>query len=116
MARRGRRGSLSPKTYFPGTGDQLQMDGMLWECAKSNTASTPRGDKVRYALLLGFPAGEDEVVPITVHDQSDDTWTDSILAETVTIMRRIPGTDSPTFRVYDWNSDSRTWQQRLEDS
>ena len=115
MARRGRRGSLSPKTYFPATGDQLKMDGMLWECAKSNTATLNNSNKVRYALLLGYAAGEDEVVPLAVHDRGDPLWTDNILGETETIFRRIPGED-PTFRIYDWNKDSKTWQQRLEDS
>lgn len=112
MARRGRRGSLSPKTYFPATGDQLQMDGMLWECAKSNTVQTPRGDKIRYAMLLGFPAGEDEVIPLVVHDQDDKVWTSNILEEADTILRRVPGKE---FRIYDWNKDSKTWKQRLED-
>ena len=113
--RRGRRGSLSPKTYFPSTGDQLQMDGMLWECAKANTVTTPRGQKVRYAMLLGFPAGEDDVIPLTVHDQEDTTWTENILGETVSIMRRIPGAET-TFRVYDWNAESKTWRQRLDEA
>lgn len=112
MARRGRRGSLSPKTYFPATGDQLQMDDMLWECAKSNTVSTPQGSKIRYAMLLGFPPGEDSVIPMVVHDQNDHTWKDMILEETNTILRRVPGKE---FRVYDWNKDSETWKQRLED-
>jgi hypothetical protein len=93
----------------------MKMDGMLWECAKSNTVQTPRGNKIRYAMLLGFSPGEDEVVPIVVHDQDDDTWRDNILGETDTILRRIPG-EEPTFRVYDWNKDSSTWQQRLEDA
>ena len=115
MARRGRRGTLSPKTYFPATGDQLQMAGMLWECAKSNTATTPSGDKIRYAMLLGFPSGEDTVVPMVVHDQEDPSWTQNILSETETILRRIPG-DAPTFRAYDWSKESNTWRQRLDES
>ena len=115
MARRGRRGSLSPKTYFPATGDQLQMEDMLWECAKSNTVSTPKGEKIRYAMLLGFPPGEDHVVPMVVHDQDDPAWTENILEETQTIHRRIPG-DEVTFRIYDWSKNSKTWQQRLDES
>lgn len=114
MARRGRRGTLTAKTYFPSTGDQMQMEDILWECAKSNTVSTPRGEKIRYAMLLGFPSGEDTVIPMVVHDQDDHTWKDMILEETETILRRIPG-DPVTFRTYDWNKDTKTWRQRLED-
>lgn len=88
------------------------MDDMLWECAKSNTVSTPQGSKIRYAMLLGFPPGEDSVIPMVVHDQNDHTWKDMILEETNTILRRVPGKE---FRVYDWNKDSETWKQRLED-
>lgn len=115
MARRGRRGSLSPKTYFPGTGDQMQTDNILWECAKSNAVVTPQGDKIRYAMLLGFTAGEDQVLPMVIHDQKDETWVAGILEDTKTIMRRIPG-EVVTFRVYDWNKESGTWQQRLDES
>ena len=115
MARRGRRGSLSPKTYFPATGDQMKTPDVLWECAKSNTVTTPRGDRIRYAILLGFSPEAEDVIPIVVHDQNDVSWRDEVLADTNTILRRIPGEDV-TFRVYDWNRDSSTWQQRLEDS
>ena len=115
MARRGRRGSLSPKTYFPATGDQIQNEDILWECAKSNTVSTPKGQKVRYAILLGFSPDSDDAVPLVVHDQQDNVWVDGVLPEAKTILRRIPG-QTPTFRMYDWNRETSTWQQRLDDA
>ena len=116
MARRGRRGSLSPTTYFPSTGDQLQITeaGLLWECAKSNTATTPRGDKVRYALLLGLLADDDEVIVMAIHDQDDRVW----LEEVDVIHRRLPGgtDDAIRLRSYDWNKSTKTWQQQLQDA
>jgi len=111
MARRGRRGSLSPKTYFPSTGDQLQLteEGLLWECAKSNTTTTSRGEKIRYALLIGLLADDDDLVIMSIHDRDDRVWLDDVDV----IHRRIPNKEEPTLRSYDWNEESRTWQQRL---
>ena len=112
MARRGRRGSLSPKTYFPSTGDQLQLtdEGLLWECLKSNTTAA-RGEKIRYALLIGLLADEDDHVVMSIHDKDERVWLDDVDV----IHRRIPG-GSPPLRSYDWNEGTQTWQQRLEDS
>jgi hypothetical protein len=110
MARRGRRGSLSRKTYFPATGDQLQStdNGLLWECAKSNTAQTPRGEKVRYGLLVGHIAGEDEEIILSIDDRDDRGWLD----EVDTIHRRV---NPEIIRSYLWNPETSSWQQKLED-
>jgi hypothetical protein len=118
MARRGRRGSLSPKTYFPSTGDQLQLteEGLLWECAKSNSIA-PRaghkGEKIRYALLVGVLAESTEEIVMAIHDRDDRDWLDDVDV----IHRRIPsGLMGSSLRSYDWNEETRTWQQRLQDS
>ena len=110
MARRGRRGSLSRKTYFPATGDQLQNKGagLLWECAKSNTAKTPRGEIIRYALLIGHVAGEDSEIILSIDDKDDRMWLDDVDL----IHRRV---NPEITRSYQWNPESSTWQQQLED-
>jgi len=112
MARRGRRGTLSPKTYFPSTGDQLECTsvGLLWECAKSNTSETPRGTKVRYALLMGFSPDHDEPVLQAIHDQDERGWLHAVEV----IRRRVKSDD--TMRTYDWDPETSTWKQRLEDA
>lgn len=114
MARRGRRGSLSPKTYFPSTGDQLQLteEGLLWECAKSNTTTTSRGEKIRYALLIGLLADDDDLIVLAIHDRDERIWLDDVDV----IHRRIVGEEGPLLRSYDWSKESQTWKQRLEDS
>jgi hypothetical protein len=91
------------------------MEGILWECAKSNKIRLKSGDTVRYALLLGYAPGEDGFVPLAVHGKDDPLWKTNILEETETIHRRIPG-EVTTFRVYDWSKESQTWLQRLQDS
>ena len=112
MARKGRRGSLSKKTYFPGTGDELENHdgGIVWYCAKSNTYKE-EGLKVRYALLLGTSSEMDEKLPWAVQEGDEREWLNGIN----TIRRKLPGEGEPFFRVYDWNKDSGTWQQRMEE-
>jgi hypothetical protein len=90
---------------------QITEAGMLWECAKSNKATTPSGEKIRYALLMGHVAGEDETIILSIHDRDDREWLD----EVDVIHRRITLPD-PTFRIYDWSKDTNTWRQRLEDT
>lgn len=111
MARRGRRGTLSSKTYFPATGDQLQKTrfGVLWECAKSNTAQTPAGDKVRYAFLMGFSPEQDEIQFRSIHEFDGKEWLEGIDL----IRRRISSTDS--FREYKFDWETGTWKQTLEE-
>jgi len=111
MARRGRIGSLSESTYFPGTGDQLEDHqlGIVWECAKSNKfKDVLTGRTVKYGLLLGrSPDITDFAVKAISSEHSD--FLDGI----ETIRRKLP--EEGLFRVYDWNNDSETWQQRVED-
>lgn len=104
---RGRIGALSRKTYFPGTGDQLEdpREGVVWECVRSNTFSSG-GDKVQYGLLRGAVSGDDDVVfePICSVEKS---W----LLGIETIHRKVEG---GKMRTYDWTQETGTWRQRKE--
>lgn len=104
---RGRIGALSRKTYFPGTGDQLEdpREGMIWECVRSNTY-VDGDDTIRYGLLCGLSSSESDKIfePITSIDKE---W----LLGVQTIRRRV-GTDE--FREYDWTPETGTWRQRKD--
>lgn len=104
---RGRTGSLSRNTYFPGTGDQLEdpSDSVVWECVRSN--KYPDGN-VQYGLLRGkSPESEADLwYPICSDDKK-------FLNGIQTIRRAISG-DEPTFRSYTWNEGAGTWRQVRE--
>ena len=105
---RGRIGTLSRSTFFPGTGDQLEdpKSGIVWECARSN--SYKDGKRViKYGLLRGISSGDDTVLfePITSLERS---W----LLGVTTIRRRVGTGDE--FRVYEWTPETGTWRQTKE--
>tara|TARA_Y100000034_G_C6862181_1_gene392525 strand:+ start:470 stop:790 length:321 start_codon:yes stop_codon:yes gene_type:complete len=103
MARRGRRGSLSPKTFFPATGDQLEdpEDGIVWVCGKSNNLQDEHtGEKVRYALLIGRSSGFDESLFLPICDQ-DKSWMEGIV-----VIRRKNGSG---FKTYSLSESRGTW-------
>mgnify|MGYP006416392915 FL=1 len=104
---RGRIGALSRKTYFPGTGDQLEdpREGVVWECVRSNTFSEG-DDTVRYGLLRGAMSGDDDTIyePIT---STDKGW----LLGVETIRRKVEG---GKFRTYNWTEETGTWRQLKE--
>ena len=108
MARRGRRGSLSETTYFPSTGDELEdhVLGIVWKCAKANKYEH-EGETFKYALLLGISSEFEGALPKAIHNDTTD-----YLEGIETIRRRI---DENTVRIYDWSTDSGTWQQRMEE-
>ena len=110
---KGRIGALSPKTYFPATGDQLEFEtAAVWECAKSNTYSIPEEVSdigvVRYALLLKYAKGDVVAIRCLLSSSEDDRlWLSGARA----VHRRIPNRG---FRTYDWNGETNTWRQRKD--
>ena len=125
MARTGRIGSLSPKTYFPRTGDQLVFDnGILAVCAKANSVTNPftNGD-VRYGLMCisrEVYGEEGEWLPIddVVSETGEMEWIRELEAAAdsglVSIRRRLPAgdrVDGKECREYKKNDATGTWQQ-----
>lgn len=92
-----RKGSLSPRTYFPARGDILmdETSGTAWECKRSNAHPLDEG-KIRYGLLQGFAGGD--TWWRAVHS-FDPTWLDAI----DTIERK--------GKTYAKNEKTRTWQE-----
>lgn len=107
-----RKGSLSAKTFFPNTGDQLvnEEEGIFWECVRSNSyveeGPEVEGKQtkimVRYALLKGVSG--DEVLWWAITDQGEKTW----LTNICTINRRVKDDE---LRMYTYNTDTGTWQE-----
>lgn len=104
---RGRIGALSRKSYFPGTGDQLEdpREGIIWECVRSNSYDDD-GDTIRYGLLRGVDS-ENDIVEFDPISSQDKGW----LLGVQTIRRRV---GEGKFRVYDWTEETGTWRQRKE--
>jgi hypothetical protein len=104
---RGRVGSLSLKTYFPDTGDQMEdpKGGVVWSCVRSNTFTDSSGEKILYGLLMG-KTSDDEVVyePISSLDKK---WLHGVQ----TIRREIV---EGAWRVYNWSEETGTWRQLRE--
>lgn len=106
---RGRTGSLSRNTYFPGTGDQLEdpSDSVVWECVRSNKF-TEGEVTVQYGLLRGKSSESDSDLWLPI--SSDDK---KFLGGITMIKRAISG-DEPTFRSYGWSESTGTWRQVRE--
>ena len=96
-----RKGALSPKTVFPGTGDMFEDEenGVCWECVRSHTFIEEK-ERTRYALLKGYSG--DAVLWLSVHDY-DREWLKSISA--------IVRTGSPASKRYLWVAATETWQE-----
>jgi hypothetical protein len=83
-----RKGFLTPKTFFPKSGDvyvsPTDDEIPARECARANQwIDEKTGDKVRYALIVGRH-DEYGVIPQTVHEGTD---MDDFLAEYSSIHR-----------------------------
>ena len=113
MARRGRTGSISPKTYFPRTGDSLDVRGSneVFYCLRQNNVVF-RGETVRYCLLVATsPDWDDAVIFSTYHDDGSLELSE-LLKSIVKITRpRSKGEGSIT---YVWNRTTQTWMQEEE--
>lgn len=98
------KGYLSPKTYFPATGDILvedhPEDGLVsWECVRSNTYTSDAGVKHRYALLATTFDGDDDVSLWAVTSQEMPDTLDNCV---VTLKRRpSKDEDHKTYNVTD---------------
>lgn len=75
MGRARGRGYLSPKTFFPKTGDLLisTEEEQTWECARANSYVDRYGVKHKYALLVCHVSEAELVSLITLHSQMDLT-------------------------------------------
>ena len=114
MARRGRTGSLSPKTYFPKTGDSLDVRGgdEVYHCLRQNNV-VYRGTTVRYCLLSATaPSWGDTVVFFTFHDDGE-VELGELLKNVNSITR--PRSKGPGSITYEWDKQSRTWVQSSDD-
>ena len=114
MARRGRTGSLSPKTYFPKTGDTLDEQGssVVYNCLRQNNVIF-KGETVRYSLLVASsPDWNGAVVFFTFHDDGD-IGLHELLKHVQTITR--PRSKGEGSISYEWNRGSKTWTQQEED-
>lgn len=114
MARRGRTGSLSPKTYFPRTGDILDVKGCneVYECLRQNNIIF-RGETVRYSLLVASsPDWDGALVFFTFHDDGD-TALYELLKSIQTITR--PRSKGEGAIRYEWDRSTGTWIQREGD-
>lgn len=110
MARRGRTGSLSPKTYFPRTGDSLDVEGSneVYTCLRQNNVVF-RGVTVRYSLLAATsPDWDDAVVFCTYHDDGDMALHE--LLKSVKAITRPRSKGEGSIR-YEWDRSTRTWLQ-----
>jgi len=110
MARRGRTGSLSPKTYFPRTGDTLDVKGSseVYKCLRQNNIVF-KGETVRYSLLVATsPDWDDAVVFFTFHDDGD-TALHELMKSIQTITR--PRSKGEGSISYEWDRRSNTWIQ-----
>jgi hypothetical protein len=104
----GRSGALSPKTYWPGSGDILENveDGILWEISKAHSKlDEESGETVRYVLLLGRHPDFDEPIVDVMHDHGDPKLAD--LLETIDVIHR---KKSGGHVKYEWNDASETWR------
>jgi len=101
-----RKGSLSVKTYFPNSGDQLEnhREGIVWECGRSNNYDNkPTNEKFKYGLLIGRSSEIDDPVLWAIHDRDQSPWLDHI-----DIIHRRVGTSKKT---YYYNESTKTWQE-----
>jgi hypothetical protein len=101
---RGRIGSLSRKTFFPGTGDQMEntADGIVFACVRSNKFET-NGSVIQYGLLQGVSSdGETFFRSI---DSEDKDWLNG-----VTTIRRLLQAEG-VWRTYTWAEETGTWRQ-----
>ncbi len=111
MARRGRTGSLSPTTYFPRTGDTLDVKGSneVYKCLRQNNVVF-RGETVRYSLLVASsPDWDDAIVFFTFHDDGDIALHE--LMKSVQTITRPRSKGEGSIR-YEWDRRSNTWMQR----
>lgn len=102
-----RKGSLSKKSYWPGTGDILENpeDGVTWECVRSNVYHTLKGVKVRYGLLIGTTPEFEEPIVEAIHDRDGSKWLECIM-----VIKR-PGKEEGSFKTYEYNKETETWQE-----
>ena len=113
MAKRGRTGSLSPKTFFPKTGDSYDIKGSseVYECLRQNNI-VDKGKTIKYCLLVGTDPNIGYTIFLTFHDQDDPALSE--FADLVkTIVR--PRSKGPGCIRYSWNRGSQTWIQTEEE-
>jgi len=53
-------------------------EGMIWECLRSHRVETPGEDKVRYALLVGILADNDDEIIQVFSDKEPKYWLEDI--------------------------------------
>jgi hypothetical protein len=107
MVRRPRKGSLSKKTYFPNTGDQLENpeEGIIWECAKANKWRDPKtGTIYRYGLLVGRTPELADPILWAISSNDGSPWLDGI----DTINRK---NGAEELKRYEFNWETETWQE-----
>lgn len=108
MARK-QPGALSPKTYFPRNGDQLEDwdAGICWECRKAHTyLDDLTGETIKYALLIGRveDLGDTPIPKIPVSTLSNEYLNE------IDVIRRTKG---GVTKVYKWNETRETWQEAI---
>lgn len=105
-----RKGALSPKTYFPNTGDILEdvNEGISWENVRVNTYRHPDGTKIRYGLLVAQPpadSGVEELLTWAISDRDGSPWLDG-----VQFIHRKSGESE--YKKYTLNEETGTWQEQ----
>lgn len=107
MARRGRTGSLTTKTYFPRTGDTLDIKGCndVYHCVRQNNVVF-RGTTIRYCLLAATnPDWGSTAIYITFHDDNDSALKEFLKTVEKITRPRSKGEGSITY-VYQRSSGS----------
>lgn len=105
---RGRTGSLSPKTYFPKTGDLLEdhTSKITWQCLRLNSAAF-EGVLIKWVILVG-KLHDDSLTYLTLVDQESSVCKSFFDTIDVIHRKRSKGTGLITYKKY---KGSTTWLQ-----
>ena len=102
-----KRATLSPKTYWPLTGDMLEnhSEGIVWEFKSNTYVDDVSGLKIRYGILLGRHPDFEVPAVKPICDQDPKGW-----LEGINVIHRKVRAD--TFVPFDFDEVAGNWKER----